>query len=231
MTSIVDKELELAGLRVIGHVDGMKWYYVTSQKTQQEFSDDEVPGLLSNGTIGRETLIWNSSMQDWRPAGEVKPEWFSTATAPPEAAPPTSTSASIPAQTEVAPATTGTPIGVGTVSSSTPTPPSLSGPVDQLAMASMVCGIVAVVMVAAGCAIFPCLGALGFVVAIPAVITGHMALGKIKQGTAPEGGRGQAIAGLIMGYTTLGLFLIGTLLAVLGVGIFALAGSGIPDQM
>ena len=98
-------------------------------------------------------------------------------------------------------------------------------------MASLICGIVAIVMVAAGCIGFHCLGFLGLAVALPAVITGHMALHKIKQGTAPAGGRGLAIAGLIMGYTTLGLLVIGVQLAVLGVRIFALAGSGIPDQM
>ena len=57
-----------------------------------------------------------------------------------------------------------------------------------------------------------------------------MALGNIKRGTAPAEGRGLAIAGLIMGYATLALLVVGILLAALGIGIAALTGSGIPNQ-
>jgi hypothetical protein len=65
------------------------------------------------------------------------------------------------------------------------TPVASSG----LAIASMVCGIIAVISCYFG-------GIFG----IPAVICGHLALSKIQQCPVPMTGRGMAIAGLVMGY-------------------------------
>jgi len=59
-----------------------------------------------------------------------------------------------------------------------------------IAIASLVCGILSWVCV-------------GLLAAIPAVITGHMALGRIKRSAGALGGRGLAIAGLILGYTSI----------------------------
>ena len=59
-----------------------------------------------------------------------------------------------------------------------------------IAIASLVCGILSWV----------CAGPLA---AIPAVITGHMALGRIKRSAGALGGRGLAIAGLILGYISI----------------------------
>jgi len=59
-----------------------------------------------------------------------------------------------------------------------------------IAIASLVCGILSWV----------CAGPLA---AIPAVITGHMALGRIKRSAGTLAGRGMAIAGLILGYTSI----------------------------
>ncbi|HLW02145.1 MAG TPA: DUF4190 domain-containing protein [Ktedonobacterales bacterium] len=43
-----------------------------------------------------------------------------------------------------------------------------------------------------------------FVTGIPAVILGHMALGEINASGGAQGGRGQAITGLVLGYLSLG---------------------------
>lgn len=59
-----------------------------------------------------------------------------------------------------------------------------------IAIASLVCGILSWVCV-------------GLLAAIPAVITGHMALGRIKRSAGTLAGRGMAIAGLILGYTSI----------------------------
>jgi len=59
-----------------------------------------------------------------------------------------------------------------------------------IAIASLVCGILSWVCV-------------GLLAAIPAVITGHLALGRIKRSAGALGGRGLAIAGLILGYTSI----------------------------
>ncbi|MGE9269412.1 MAG: DUF4190 domain-containing protein, partial [Verrucomicrobiales bacterium] len=72
-------------------------------------------------------------------------------------------------------------------------------PNNGMAIASMVCGIVSLLM------FFSCF--LGIVCAIPAVICGHAALKQIREYVLPMGGRGMAIAGLVTGYITLGLTL------------------------
>lgn len=71
-----------------------------------------------------------------------------------------------------------------------PTSIPMAGRNSGLAVASMVCGISGIAL--AGCFF----GLPG----IPAVICGHMALHAIKHSPVPLGGRGMAIAGLVMGY-------------------------------
>ena len=68
-------------------------------------------------------------------------------------------------------------------------------PTSGLAITSMVCGILGLVT----CLMLP---------GIPAVICGHMALNRIADPSMRLGGRGMAIAGLIMGYLSL-LFIVG----------------------
>ncbi len=43
----------------------------------------------------------------------------------------------------------------------------------------------------------------GFLTGIPAVILGHMALGEINASGGTQGGRGQAITGLVLGYLSI----------------------------
>ncbi|UYN83338.1 MAG: DUF4190 domain-containing protein [Microcella sp.] len=61
---------------------------------------------------------------------------------------------------------------------------------------------------------------LAFFISLGAVICGHIALGQIKR--TGEGGRGLAIAGLILGY--LGL-LVGLLVIIFWASIFGIAAS------
>jgi hypothetical protein len=70
---------------------------------------------------------------------------------------------------------------------------------NSLAVASLVCGILEIFF--------------GFT-AIPAVILGHKALRQIRQTGEP--GRGMAKAGLILGWTAIGLFVVLIALGVLG---------------
>lgn len=74
-------------------------------------------------------------------------------------------------------------------------------PNSGLAIASMVCGIVGY-----------CTCYFVIVLAIPAVICGHLALSQIKNSPTPLGGRGMAIAGLILGYLAI-LCTVGVLLS------------------
>ena len=67
-------------------------------------------------------------------------------------------------------------------------PPPASEGTNGLAIASLICGILSIV----------CCGLLS---GIPAIIMGHMAVGRIK--LSGQGGRGLAMAGLIMGYISI----------------------------
>lgn len=81
-----------------------------------------------------------------------------------------------------------------------PPVPATPQKTNDLAIASVVCGG---------------LGFMTGITAIPAIITGHMALSKIRQ--TGEDGRGLAVAGLAMGYTIVagGLMMVLFVLAVL----------------
>jgi uncharacterized protein DUF4190 len=82
-----------------------------------------------------------------------------------------------------------------------PAGPPATRPVNQLAVAALICAI--------GQLLF------WFVAAIPAVILGHMARRQIRQ--TREGGDGMALASLILGYIGLGLTL---LVVATGIGLF-----------
>jgi hypothetical protein len=73
-------------------------------------------------------------------------------------------------------------------------------PVNGMAIASLVLGVTSILM---------CWCATG----IPAIITGHMAMAQIRR--TGEDGQGLAIAGLVLGYVT-------TVIALLGVVFYLL---------
>lgn len=61
---------------------------------------------------------------------------------------------------------------------------------------------------------------LAFFISLGAVITGHIALGQIKR--TGEGGRGLALAGLILGYIGL---VVGLLVVIFWASLFGIAAS------
>jgi hypothetical protein len=89
--------------------------------------------------------------------------------------------------------------------SEAPAPPAAPQKAGGLSIASLICGIASVT----------CFGILA---GIPAIVTGHLAMGKVKRGEA--GGRGLALAGLIMGYISIAFtiifFLMGGLALIFG---------------
>lgn len=88
-------------------------------------------------------------------------------------------------------------------------------PTSGLATTSLICGNAGVVLF---WAVIP------LIASIVAVITGHMALRQTKANPA-LGGRGMAIAGLIMGYVMIGLLAIGIIMTIVSfvfVGAFTL---------
>ncbi len=79
-------------------------------------------------------------------------------------------------------------------------------PNSGLAIASMVCGIVGYMT---------CYFVI--LLAIPAVICGHLALSQIRNSPVPMAGRGMAIAGLVLGYIAIGLTVAGLLFFVIAI--------------
>ncbi|HEX4265045.1 MAG TPA: DUF4190 domain-containing protein [Verrucomicrobiae bacterium] len=89
-----------------------------------------------------------------------------------------------------------------------PYPPSVPPAKNSgLAIWSLVFGILGLVLL---------LGCIGILFAIPAVICGHLAYGRIKRSNGTLDGEGIALAGLIIGYISIGLsiFLIPMLAAI-----------------
>jgi hypothetical protein len=87
-----------------------------------------------------------------------------------------------------------------------------------LAVASLVCGVTSLVLI-----LFAC-GAVSGLAGLPAVITGHMAIGAIGRSEVPMAGRGLAIAGLVTGY--LGLLAQLAVIAFFAFAIWSSAGVG-----
>src|SRR5437868_4260954 len=86
---------------------------------------------------------------------------------------------------------------------------------SPLAVWSLVLGCVGIVLL---------LGCIGPLLAIPAVICGHMAQGRIKRSAGALTGQGLALGGLITGYVTIGLsFLIIPMMLAIAVPNFVRA--------
>lgn len=52
----------------------MQWYYLDSNRKQVEVSDEQLAELYKNGTINKDTLVWNEDMTDWTPLGTARPD-------------------------------------------------------------------------------------------------------------------------------------------------------------
>lgn len=91
--------------------------------------------------------------------------------------------------------------------------PAAALPTNTLAVVSMIFGI-------ASWVVLPIVGA------IVAVITGHIAVGQIKR--TREGGRGMAIAGVVLGWVQLGFVVVwlAFVAVIVLIGIGTAAGSG-----
>jgi hypothetical protein len=47
----------------------MEWYYLDNQEQQVgPLTEDALQNVISNGTIKKETMVWNESMESWLPA-------------------------------------------------------------------------------------------------------------------------------------------------------------------
>ena len=178
-----------------------EWYYGKEGQQYGPIDEGSLRARIAAGEVSGSDLIWTEGMAEWTPLSKVSQFSYSA----------TQAGLSEPAEKHVTdePASPYTPPDANLVAPVVGGGAQLSPPTSGLAIASMVCGILGLFFCFCG----------GTLLGIPAVICGHMALKQTRSespGMRPRmGGRGMAIAGLIMGY-------IGILLTI--VGIIANAG-------
>ncbi len=144
-----------------------EWYFENKGQQNGPISKADLQAKISAGELGADALIWKDGMADWLPVAQVSEFSVAGSGGQSHYAPPTSN-----------------PVNMNT-GNSLPAVPPTSG----LAIACLVCGILAIV----ACYIHALFG-------IPAVICGHMSMKQFRDPNRPMSGKGMAIAGLICGY-------------------------------
>lgn len=193
-----------------------EWYYAHDGEQKGPVPVSELHRLAANGDFDPvNDLVWREGMSDWKPAGtvpELAPSKPATA-APGDAG--TAGSDTAGSAAEAAPYTP--PTSDASISSSpkaaTAAAPTGGSPSAGLAIASMICGIIALLTF--------CIWCLALPLGLTAVILGHIALSKAKQAPDRFGGKGMAGAGLATGYLAL----------LLSVAITAWAATLTPEKL
>ena len=140
---------------------------------------DHLAELFRNGTVKPSDLVWNETMTEWTPIGKVD-AFAVPAPELPAAAP--------PAPVDSPPTLSAAPPLAAAPGACSPHLGAAPQKTDGLAITSLVLGILSMIF----CGV-------GIVTAIPAVICGHIAMGRMKKDPNLQG-KGLAMAGLIMGY-------------------------------
>ncbi|MBT7216360.1 MAG: DUF4190 domain-containing protein [Verrucomicrobia bacterium] len=191
----------------------IEWFY---GKGGQQFGPiDEVTlsARIATGEIGPQDLVWNEGMDSWKPLQEIRhlapsgnhpqsqdsegltPELSQSSYAPPAEIKAPALDDSI---VDEVPQSPYSPPVEGVEGASYTPGPSL--PVTNgLAIASMICGILSLIL-------FCFCG--GLFLGIPAVICGHLSLNQLNAPGNSQQGRGMAIAGLICGYLGIAFLII-----------------------
>ena len=191
----------------------IEWFY---GKGGQQFGPiDEVTlsARIATGEIGPQDLVWNEGMDSWKPLQEIRhlapsgnhpqsqdsegltPELSQSSYAPPaEIKAPALDDSFV----DEVPQSPYSPPVEGVEGASYTPGPSL--PVTNgLAIASMICGILSLIL-------FCFCG--GLFLGIPAVICGHLSLNQLNAPGNCQQGRRMAIAGLVCGYLGIAFLII-----------------------
>ncbi len=171
----------------------MNWFYAKNGSQQGPVETEALKAMLARGEISPNDLIWRDGMGDWTPAGRVAEIATAVASPASEQTPYTPPAAA----SYTAPTSYAAPASYA---------PGQLPPPAGLAIASMCCGIVSIVIC--------CMPYFSVFLALAAVIVGHISQKKIKANLA--GGSGMKTAGLITGY-------IGLVLAILMLGAMVFA--------
>ena len=191
----------------------IEWFY---GKGGQQFGPiDEVTlsARIATGEIGPQDLVWKEGMDSWKPLQEIRhlapsgnhpqsqdsegliPELSQSPYSPPVEVEASALDDSI---VDEVPQSPYSPPVEGVEGASYTPGPSL--PVTNgLAIASMICGILSLIL-------FCFCG--GLFLGIPAVICGHLSLNQLNAPGNSQQGRGMAIAGLICGYLGIAFLII-----------------------
>ncbi|MGJ8726519.1 MAG: GYF domain-containing protein [Roseibacillus sp.] len=153
------------------------WYFELNGTQQGPEETERVLQRLRNGELSSSTLVWREGMGDWQPLYTVAELVQENQVLPANHSP---TSIGMPQPPQGYPGTGMMPVQNG------------------MALTSMILAISSVVLTL-GCLV-------GFILAVPAVIFGHIARKQIRDGAHMQTGDSMALAGLIIGYIVLGLF-------------------------
>ena len=180
----------------------MDWFYAKHGKQEGPVTLAVLKAKFESGEIVETDLVWREGMAEWLGAGNV-PELAAAEAAPTEVVPSNGDSG------------LGTPVGpqvVGGQQALTQPAAGLAAgavpPTPGLAIASLVCGILAVVLSCCGVGLFS---------GIAAVICGHIQMGRYKENPEVEIGKGLVTAGLITGYIGIAMALGWGVLNLIGV--------------
>jgi Sec-independent protein translocase protein TatA len=156
----------------------MNWFYSTSGAQKGPVDISVLKLMIQRGEVSSTDLVWKDGMGDWLPVSrlsELAPNLASNKVSVVEPS-----VSDIPSMTSVSPQ-------ISSVHSfSQPTQASVG-----LSIASMVCGIVSLFCC--------CAWYLGIIIAIAAVVMGHIFLSNAKKNNSVNG-KGMATTGLICGY-------------------------------
>lgn len=193
----------------------MNWYYAKNGAQQGPVSLEDMKSRIAMGEVSATDLAWREGMSDWMPVSAIAELKMEPAPPRPETGPYAAHAGQVSQEQAPAPEPYRPPVASP---SAAPAAYQASQPPSQgLGIASLVCGILALV----SCCV---VGFLNLPLVIAAIVTGHMALSKIKGDPARYSGKGMAKAGLATGY----LGLVGAIL----VGIFVMqVGSMDPEKI
>ena len=158
-----------------------EWYYGRGGEQNGPVDEVSLRSRIKAGEVISTDLVWKEGMAKWLPLAQVSELSLEAS--------------SVQVSPYAAPATK--PVASGAV-------PYRAAPTSGLAIASLVCGVLAIML---SCNL------IGIVTGIPAIICGHMANNRMKAPGNIQSGKGMALAGLICGY-------IASLISVIVVGLF-----------
>jgi hypothetical protein len=165
----------------------MDWYYSKGGKQEGPVDTEELRAKIGSSEVAPVDLVWREGMAAWMPAGEIS-ELASGGESGPGSSGTLGAGPGVVSPVPETPEAPGSNLMTEQPMAGLPliiAPPPTSG----LALASMICGIVAIPL----CYVWAVAG-------IPAVVCGHLALKAIRKSPEPVEGRGFAIAGLVMGW-------------------------------